>query len=470
RLDQLDAADASYRRAIDLRPDYAEAHRNLAMTLRRQGRPEDAAAHFRQAIAHGADDGETHYSLGNLLREMAQLEAAADCYRQAIARRPDHAESHNQLGMTLQEFGQFDEAVACYETALQLNPGFGAAHHNLGALRTFVAGDARIDHMQELVDDPATAEADAAPLLFALGKAYGDLGQHGRSFDCFLRGNRLKRGTVEYDGAELADTVARLRATFDGELFERFAGAGCPSDLPIFVVGMPRSGTTLVEQIIASHPAVHGAGELPYLIWLGRKLPTWLAAGRAIPEDERAIWRDLGEEYLAALRAHAPSMAHITDKLPNNFLRIGLIQMILPNATIVHCQRSPMDTCLSCFTLLFSEGQPFSYDLAELGHFYRQYEALMSHWRTVLPGRFLDLRYEDLLSDLEGQARRLIDHCGLAWDDRCLNFHQTERTVRTASLAQVRQPIYTSSRGRWRRYEHHLGPLIDALGPSADVA
>jgi hypothetical protein len=306
-------------------------------------------------------------------------------------------------------------------------------------------------------------------LHFALGRTAGKAGADAAAFGHFAAGNRLKRATLDYDGAATGDNFARAAAAFDAAFFARHQGAGDASALPIVIVGMPRSGTTLVEQILASHPEVHGAGELPEL----GALATALAArtGGRYPEcasaADAAAWGELGADYAAALAALAPDKARVCDKLPGNFSRLGLLRAMAPNAAIIHCRRDPLDTCYSCYSQLFAEGQPFAYEQTELGLYYREYEALMAHWHAVLPGRILEVRYEDVVGDLEGQARRLLEHCGLEWDPRCLEFHTTRRTVRTASLVQVRQPIYSSSIGRWRRHEKELAPLIEALGPLA---
>jgi hypothetical protein len=257
-----------------------------------------------------------------------------------------------------------------------------------------------------------------------------------------------------------------IKQAFSAENIERLSGEGVSDSTPIFVLGMPRSGTTLTEQIIASHPDVYGAGELHYLLEISQRA----VAGAAFPSNLRQLDRELltawGQEYLSALKRHAPEAARITDKMPQNFQMLGLIHLMLPNAKIIHVKRNPVDTCLSCFTMHFAaKSVKYSYDLTELAHFYVGYAELMEHWRNVLPeNAFLEVQYEDVIQDVEGQARRLIDYCGLEWDNACIAFHENKRVVRTASVAQVRKPVYKSSVERWRRYEKHLGPLLDALG------
>ena len=296
-----------------------------------------------------------------------------------------------------------------------------------------------------------------------------------RAFGCLARGNRLRRRAVKFDIAGAQDFHGRIAESFSDALLSRLAGAGASSELPIFIVGVPRSGTTLVEQILASHGDIHGAGEIedmgPVASGLRRRLGLSQPFPECVAEVDVGRWREVGEAYAEALGRRAPSASRISDKMPHNYQIIGLIHLMLPNASIIHCQRDPVDTCLSMYRTAFEakSGPKYAYDLTELGGQYRLYDRLMRHWRAVLPGKVLDVRYEDVVADLEGSARRIVAHCGLEWSDACLDFHETDRPVRTASATQVRRPIYTSSIGRWRRYERHLGPLLRALGPCASL-
>jgi Sulfotransferase family len=304
-------------------------------------------------------------------------------------------------------------------------------------------------------------------LDFALGKAYADLKDYTRSFKHLLAANAAKRGAIAYDERATFALFDRIERVFSPELLNSRAGGGEPSDRPIFVLGMPRSGTTLDEQVLASHPAVHGAGELTTFREALRAVsPPNTAYPDVVPFLDQAAFGCIGAEYIKRLTALAAEAEHVTDKMPSNFLYAGLIHLALPNAVIIHAMRNPIDTCISCFSKLFKPGeQHFTYDLGEIGRYHLGYQRLMAHWRRVLPpGRILDVHYEDMVSDLEGQARRILAHCGLPWDERCLSFHETDRPVRTASAMQVRQPIYTSAVERWRVYEEFLGPLLSALG------
>jgi hypothetical protein len=346
-----------------------------------------------------------------------------------------------------------------------------------GGLKTFTPDDADFATLNGLL---TSAEAAAAPLenqldlQFTLGKAHMDTGDAEKAFAHLDAGNRMKHATLAYDVREDAAQFAEIARSFGAGRLDRFSEGGDLSDRPIFIVGMPRSGTTLVEQILASHPQVHGAGELTALeeIVIDRLGPSLSPIARAqrmaaLTQDDLAA---MGAAYVAKVAAMAPEGLRVTDKMPANFRLAGLIRLMLPNARIIHCRRDPVDTCLSCYARKFSRGQPFAYDLRDLGLYYRAYEALMAHWRDLLPPeRFAEVVYEEVVGDLEAQARRLIAFCGLEWDDACLTFHQTRRQVRTASVNQVRQPLYRTSIARWRAYERHLGPLLDALGdrPSA---
>jgi hypothetical protein len=333
----------------------------------------------------------------------------------------------------------------------------------------FRDGDGHLTEMERLLGEADTlALGERTDLYFALGKAYDDLGRHAEAAQQWLQGNALKRREISYDAAAVDEVFERIRNVFAQDWLEIRQGAGHPSAIPVFIIGMPRSGTTLVEQILASHPQVFGGGETKYFAdAIGE-----IEAGRDVVYPDVAStltgfdFSDLGNRYLTdSLRFAGPDALHVTDKMPSNFLFAGLIHLSLPNATIIHTVRDPVDTCLSCFSKLFTGELNYTYDLAELGRYYRQYQLLMTHWKRVLPaGRIFDVCYEELVEDVEGQARRIVAHCGLQWDTRCLSFQENDRPVRTASATQVRQPVYKSAVGRWRPYGAFLAPLLRELG------
>jgi tetratricopeptide (TPR) repeat protein len=471
-LGRLAEAEASCREALRLRPDFPEAHNNLGKTLHDLGRLAEAEASCREALRLRPDFPEAHNNLGNTLQETARLAEAEAHYRRALVLKPELAQAHGNLGNTLHDQGKLADAVAHFEKAIELAPRSGRHYRLLLNVRRAVAGDRYLTDMENLAQAmPSLPIGDQTELHFALGKAYTDLGQYERSLRHLLAGNALKRRELVYDEAATLDLFARIRATFTFDLMQARRGHGEPSAAPIFIVGMPRSGTTLIEQILASHPNIFGAGELEELSKAAASLTARNHAAASFPEGVPALsdenLRQLGTSYLAAVGPAAPQALRIVDKMPANFLFVGLIHLALPNARIIHVRRDPIDTCLSCFTLLFQAGQAYSYDLAELGRYYRAYATLMHHWHCVLPpGVMLDVQYEDVVADVEPQARRIVAHCGLEWDDKCLAFHRTQRPIRTPSAAQVRQPLYRTSVGRWRPYGNLLQPLIAELAPA----
>jgi tetratricopeptide (TPR) repeat protein len=469
RQGKLDQAAARFQKVLALRPDLAEPHNNLGNVLLSQGKLDDATACFERALALRPDLAEPHNNLGNALREQGKFEQAAARYQQALALKPQYAEALNNLGNIRWEQGKFDEAATHYLQAVALNPDLAEAHYHLSELKTFRAGDVALAALEALA-----ARKDRLPpgdmlfTHFGLGKALEDVGDHGRAFQHWLEGNALKRGQINYDEAAWQQVFRLTADAFDASLLDRFALSGDPSSVPIFVLGMPRSGSTLIEQILASHPQVHAAGELKNLDRAVGAMPD--SAGRPVlfphymPSIDADGLRRLGKAYLASLPPLPECKTRITDKMPANFFYVGLIRLILPNARIIHTVRDPVDTCISCFSRLFASGQLYSYDLAELGRYYRWYYDLMAHWRSILPaGAMLDVSYEHLVDNLEEQARRMLDYCGLPWDDRCLSFYETNRPVATLSNVQIRQPVYRTSLARWRRYEDYIQPLLAEL-------
>ncbi len=469
---RLADAERELRLAIGARPDYPMAHYGMGLVLKAQGRPPEAEASLQRAVRLKPDFAGGYYCLAYLCLEQGRTEEAVSGFRRAVEIEPGYADARIKLGECHAELGRFAEAEACYRHVLEADPGNIDARFDLALLGTARDADENLAVLvgveQAVRDRKKTLVGnDAVKLDFALGRAYDQRGDYERAFAHFLAGNRLKRAMLDHDAQKTAARIDDIMRIFDRESIARLGGGGDPSALPVFVLGMPRSGTTLVEQIIASHPAVHGAGELPDLL----EIATGVTAGAEslFPGGMMALGPEalagMGGRYVAGLQRRAPQAQRITDKMPANFLAVGLIHLMLPNAKIIHVDRDPVDTCLSCFTQLFSGGQGFSYDLAELGRYYADYARLMEHWRRVLPeGAFLDVRYEDIVADQEAQSRRLIEYCGLAWDDACLDFHSNSRAVKTSSMVQVRRPIYKSSVERWRNYEKFLGPLLDALG------
>jgi tetratricopeptide (TPR) repeat protein len=467
-LGRDEEAVAAYRRALVLRPDYADAHNNLGLALQALDRHVEALSCHQRALAIAPSHAAAHHNLALALQALNRHDEALAQYRRALAIRPENASALANMGLALQEIGRIEDARRAFERAIELEPRSGRLYRNLADCKRFSRDDPRLAAMGALARDiDSLPEDEQRQLHFALGKAFGDVGEYKRSFQHLLAGNRLKRQQIAYDEPRVLAEFARIRAVFTSELMARCADLGHPDASPVFILGMPRSGSTLIEQILASHPSVFGAGER---LDFGEEV-TRLSApgGPAFPEIVVALSGEdleaLGARYLRRVSVVAKGAARITDKMPFNFLFVGLIHLALPKARIIHTRRDPIDTCLSCFSKLFTGEHRSAYDLAELGRYYRAYETLMAHWQSVLPASvMLDVRYEDVVADVEAQARRIVSHCGLEWDDACLAFQANPRPVRTASGVQVREPIHGGSIGRWRRYGELLGPLLDALG------
>jgi tetratricopeptide (TPR) repeat protein len=464
-LDRRAEAMDQYRQALEINPDFAVGHNNLGNSLQALERRDEAEMHYRRAIAVEPRYSEAYNNLGNILHIQGRTEEAITCYRQALSLDRNYVEALYNLGNVLKELGQFGDAAAALRRAIALDPTNTGAYLSLVDTQKLKPGDADFEAMERLVTDKrALDDSKRLTLHFALAGLYDDLGRYDEAFAHMVPGNALKRREIVYDETAMNDYFSRVKQVFTPEFVAALAGSGDPSARPLFILGMPRSGTTLVEQILATHPKIFGAGELDEFSQLAKELS--FPDGLVALTPERL--RKLGADYVQRIEARGNGAVWITDKMPSNFFYVGLIHLALPNARIIHTRRNAADTCLSCYSKLFvSRGQNFSYDMGELGRYWRQYDALMSHWRQVLPkGAMLELRYADLVADIETEARRLLAWCGVDWDDACLAFHRNKRPVLTASVAQVRQPIYQSSVGRWRAYERHLTPLIRELTPA----
>jgi tetratricopeptide (TPR) repeat protein len=469
-LGQHAAAVASYRRALAISPDFAEAHNNLGIALQGLGRSADAVVSYRRALEISPDFAEAHSNLGNALRDLGQLEAAVASYRRALAIKPDYADGHSNLGSVLMHLGNTDEAQGFLTKAIELSAGGARALATALVYIPYQRDDPRFDRLKSVYTRRASLPLeDRIQLCFSMGKAMETVGQFDGAFDAYAEGNLLHHRVHPFDEAADERYLAESRSAFTPQLLEACVAPEVHLPLsrhepvPIFIVGMPRSGTTLIEQILASHPAVFGAGELTKLGELAGQAAR-LSLDTPQREASLSALRILGRAYMDHVSRVAPGASYITDKMPANYRCLALIRLMLPDARIIHSVRDAMDTCFSCYALRFRSGHEYSYDLGMLGRHYLRYRQLMQHWYQVLgAGRILNVRYEDTVADPEGEARRLLDGLGLAWDPACLRFYETERAVSTASVAQVRRPIYSSSVGRWRNFERHLAPLLDAV-------
>lgn len=456
-------AEQAYAHAIGLRPKFVEALANRASVLLELGRMHEAEAMARRAAEARPDSPEIANLHGRILDSLGQLDAAIAEHRRAISLDSRRAQSYAELAQTLVAYGRRAEGIDLFRTALRIDPDRADLRRILGK---------HLDEAGALLDRESeyrSSRPDTAARMhlgFDLAKAYEEAGDHARAFQVLSEANRLKRRSLSYQPATSEAAFADIEAGFKPELFERHRNAGDPDNTPIFVVGMPRSGTTLVEQILASHPDVAGAGELPLLREIVSSATDGndsLGYAEMLSGMTDADFAGLGRRYVEALRGFSATAGHITDKMPGNFLLIGMIRLMLPNARVIHCVRDPADTGVSIYRNFFSSHLGYAYDLAEIGHYHRLYQHLMAHWHRVLPGFVHDVSYEALVSDQEGETRRLLEVCGLDFRAECLEFFKTERPVHTASADQVRKPISATSVGIAARYGDALKPLLAAL-------
>lgn len=456
------------RRLVAAAPEHAHAAYLLGLAVHRQGGAEEAADLIGRAVALAPDNARYHMDLAACHSQAGDFEAAVRELELAIDLDPDDLEACMRLATLYSDRGDFDRSAAAYEKALDRDPASGAPLYGLSTIQRLEPDDPRITRQIEVIETRRLEPLNEAVSCFAVARALDQGDQLDRAMQFYHRGNRRKRELTDFSIEAERENIRRIIDSFPPEVFERFSGCGDPSRLPVFIIGMPRSGTSLVEQILASHPAVHGAGELNDLWRTLGGIGEWLPEGRNLPEAvaevDPAAWAELGRRFVERLRRYDPEALRITDKLPFNYTLAGIIRIMLPEARIIHCVRDPRDTCVSCYTTSFQSDRGFTCDLTELGETYRLYWSLMSHWHAVLPDGLLEMRYESLVDDLEAEARRMVEYLGLEWSDECLDFHRNPRRVVTASMTQVRQPAYRSSVGRWRRYEDHIGPLLSALG------
>lgn len=469
----FDQAAGVLEETVRLHPDLPRAHYNLAAVRVELGDLEAAEAAVHTAIGLAPGEADFQTTLGQILRRQGDLVGAEASLRQALELDPRHPMALNDLGVLLLVGGDFDEAAAYLRKAIDSSPELAIAYENLARTRKFSPQDVDdIALLEGRSDSGELAPEARVHIHFALGKVRDDLGRYEEAFTHFAEANALVRASLDFNIDRQQRFVDEAMDTFDAAFLSRAADMGDPSELPVFIIGMPRSGTTLVEQILASHPDVHGAGELDYFRDLSSAMPGLLEDMRRYPLCLEALHagvaRGITDEYLALLQRNAPGALRVCDKMPLNFEHLGLIAALFPNARIIHCRRNPLDVCLSIFTQHFARDMPFAYDLTEIVAYYREYERLMDHWREILAGRVFDFEYESLVGEAEAVSRELVRHCGLKWDDRCLRFYETRRNVGTASHWQVRQPIYKDSVARWKRYQAHLAPLISVFGPNAD--
>ncbi|GAB4193596.1 MAG: tetratricopeptide repeat-containing sulfotransferase family protein [Wenzhouxiangellaceae bacterium] len=472
RLYVLDDAEFLLESALEFEPDNLLVRFDYVNVLHQRQKFAQAleqASQLRQSQP-GNPSFETSYA--NELMAVGDFDQALAIYDQILQRLPDNPQIHLSRGHALKTVGQQDDAIQAYRAAYQAKTDFGDAYWSLANLKTYRFDDGELRTMREQEANPLTTMVDRYHLCFALGKAYEDRQEYAASFDYYERGNALKKAELRYSAERMDADLERQKKECTRELFEHHQGHGHSASDPIFIVGLPRAGSTLIEQILASHSQVEGTLELPNILALVHRLngrrqledePRYPALLGQLEADKLAAF---GRDYIEQTRIHRSGAPLFIDKMPNNFRHVGLIHLILPNARIIDARRHPMACCFSGFKQLFGEGQEFTYGLEQIGRYYRGYEQLMSHWDQALPGKVLRVQYENVIADLESQVKRLLDFLDLPFEDACVEFHKTRRSVRTASSEQVRQPIYQSSVEQWRHYEPWLEPLKTALGES----
>ena len=472
RFSSLDEAEFLLESALVIEPDNAGAHFDYVEVLHKRQKFAQALEQARLLRDKEPDSPQVEMLYANENLAVGNFDEALKVYRQCAAQMPDYPNIQLTLGHALKTVGQQQDAIAAYSKAYAIRPDFGDAYWSLANLKTYQFDDTQIAAMRRLEAVTTTELIDRHHLCFALGKALEDRGDYAASFAYYERGNRLKRDEVGYDWRKISNEMALQIEHCTPALIAGLAGAGSAAPDPIFILGLPRAGSTLIEQILASHSQIEGTMELPNILALAHRLD-----GRRRVDEEarypanlaeltRAELTGFGEAYIRDTAIHRKhGTPFFIDKMPNNFRHIGLIHLILSNARIIDARRGAMGCCFSGFKQLFAEGQEFTYGLEEIGHYYKDYVALMEHWDAVLPGKVLKVQYEDVVADVEGQVRRLLDYLGLPFEAACVNFHQTERAVRTASSEQVRQPIFTSGVDQWENFNAFLDPLRAVLGP-----
>ncbi len=460
------------RRTVELAPDFVLAWNDLANLHMQEERYDEALETAAHAISLDPELPHGWVIRANILSRAQRHAEAEAVYRDALEKNPGHAGALSGLGHVLKTIGRTPEAIEAFRECIRLHPRFGEAYWSLANLKTFSFAPEEVAVMRALVDDASLADESRVNLLYSLGKHLENQGEFDAAFDAFSRGAALRREHEVYDPVQTQVVHDRIIEVFTPAFLAERAGSGDPAPDPILVVGMPRSGSTLIEQILASHSQVEGTMELPDLSRLIRDINREGKGKIQYPEALRHMNADdlasLGRRYLETTARYRSGRAYFIDKMPNNFAAVGLLHLILPNAKVIDARRHPLDSCLGTWKQLFFKGQAFTYDFFELGQYYLQYDRIMAHWREVLPGKVLEVRYEDVVADLDGQVRRLLAHCGLDFEADCLRFWETERAVNTASSEQVRKPLYSGSVNFWRHYEPHLGELIGQLEPLLD--
>ena len=472
---RLQEADAIYRKVISVEPNHPDALHMLGLFAHQADKNDAAADLIEKAISINPENSAFRNNLGNVYVALNRLEDAVACFEKAIQIEPNIVEAYINLGNALKYRGKTAAAEDGYRKALSIDPDSVSAYYNLAQLKQFKEKDDTFTILESIHKKGPLTDKQSTERHFALGKMYADIGEHASAFKNYHSGNAYRKRFMgnRFNLDAFRKQIALFMNVFDTDFFNRNKDMGDKTQLPVFIVGMPRSGTSLVEQILSSHPGVFGAGELPLI---NQMVNAFLGQHNGLPFDrilealdENRV-KTIAGQYIDALKPLPEGTVRVTDKLPGNFLNLWFIARLFPKAKIIHCKRHPLDTCLSCYFTHFKQPLPYKNDLYTLGGYYRQYEKLMGHWIAVLPVPVLEIQYESLVENQETVSKKMLAFCELEWDEKCLSFYKNDRPVTTASGMQVRRKIYKSSVGRWRKYERFLGPLIESLGVSADMA
>jgi len=467
----LDDAEFILESALEFEPDNRYARFDYMNVLYRRQKYAESLQQAKRLREAEPDNDNYLAAYANQCVAIGNYDEALEIYERLVKRADGKPGLHLVHGHALKTIGRLDDAIWSYRRSYRERRDFGDAYWSLANLKTYRFSTAEVESMRSFESLPTTSVEDRIHLCFALGKHYEDSEDFAAAAEFYLRGNALKKDELHYQSEAMTQRLQLQQQVCDEAFFAQRAGSGCDVSDPIFIVGLPRAGSTLLEQILASHSQVDGTLELPNIPALAHRLdgrrfkddnPRYPKILAEVPHEKL---REFGEAFIEDTRVHRGDAAFFIDKMPNNFRHIGLIHLILPNAKIIDARRHPMACCFSGFKQLFASGQEFTYGLGEIGRYYRDYVELMDHWDAVLPGKVLRVQYEDVVADLEPEVRRILDHCGLPFEEACLNFHRTERSVRTPSSEQVRQPIYKSGLEQWRNFEPYLDPLKQALGP-----
>jgi tetratricopeptide (TPR) repeat protein len=471
RLGVLDDAEFLLESALKIEPDNNRIRIDYVQALRKRQKFQQALEQAKRLLDSSPKNPQFLSLFAVESMKSGDYEVALGAFDDVLAQLPGDPTTLTSKGHAYKTSGEYDSAVGSYRAALTSQPHYGEAYYSLANLKVYEFSDDEITSMLAQESDNNLSHIDRTYFSFALGKAYEDRGDFDTSFDFYQRGNLLKKSRSRYNAEQMSEDLLAQSDVCTSELFAARSGVGHEAADPIFIVGLPRSGSTLLEQILSSHSLVDGTLELPNILSLSQRLRRRGRQSDAskypdiLAELSAEELKSFGEEFISDTRMHRQDAPFFIDKMPNNFRHIGLINLILPNAKIIDARRHPMSCCFSGFKQLFAEGQEFSYDLSDIGRYYGDYVTLMDHWDKVLPGKVLRVHYEDVVADIDTQVRRILDYCGLPFEDACINFHQTDRSVRTPSSEQVRQPIYQSGLAQWRHFEERLGPLKEALGP-----